>query len=90
MRICTEWGVLFIINEKKMPKFAIANGLYMGRLPEQLRQMTIGTLSLLRPVKVFMKLVSFTASACSTQFVGHAYSTPLDTPIVLKTIPVDP
>jgi hypothetical protein len=84
--ICKQWGCYQSLRRNTIPKFAIANGLYIGQLPEELRNMTRGTLDLLRPVKMYGRLVTFTGSHginTGAQLTGHTYSTPLDTPLVL-------
>ena len=45
------------LKQKRLPKFAIANGNWFGQLPPNLQNMTYGTLALLRPIQTFGRLV---------------------------------
>jgi len=74
------------LKQGGLPKFSIANGLWLGQLPEELRDMILGTCSLVRPVhssgpKTYIG---------GTKITGHIYSNRLDTPLVHKNLPMDP
>jgi hypothetical protein len=90
--ICTT-GCLKSIRAGTTPKFAIAQGNWIGQLPPHLRNMTYGTLSLLRPVQSFGRMVSYSSSASGmggTRLTGHLYSTKLNTTLVRSKIPLHP
>ncbi len=81
------------LNQKRLPKFAIANGNWCGQLPEDLRKLTYGTLSLLRPIQTFGRVVEFHGRGSTkygSRLTGHMYSTRLDTPLIRNKVPLKP
>ena len=80
------------LKRNALPKLAIANGNWFGQLPEQLRNMTLGTRSLLRPVHNSGHLVAYSSKNYigGTSITGHIYSNRLDTPLVRMSLPLQP
>ena len=78
------------LKQKKMPKYSIANGNWVGQLPNEIATMTYGTRtrSLLRPVRNFARITSYTGYG--KQLKGHMYSVNLKTPVVMEKIPIRP
>ena len=91
LRICDK-KCFKCLKQGGLPKFSIANGLWFGQLPEHLREMTLGTRSLIRPVHSSGHLVAFSPKnyVGGTKITGHIYSNRLDTPLVCKSLPLDP
>ena len=89
--ICHE--CLCALQKKHLPKFAIANCNWFGQLPEDIRDMTYGTLSLLCPIQTFGRIVEFHGRGSTkygSRLTGHMYSTKLDTPFVRTKVPLKP
>jgi hypothetical protein len=80
------------LKRNALPKLAIANGNWFGQLPEQLRNMTLGTRSLLRPVHNSGHLIAYSSKnyVGGTSITGHIYSNRLDTPLVRMSLPLQP
>ena len=81
------------LKQKRLPKFAIANGNWFGQLPPNLQNMTYGTLALLRPIQTFGRLVEFHGRGSVTygsRLTGHMYSAKLDTPLIRNKVPLKP
>jgi hypothetical protein len=80
------------LKRNALPKLAIANGNWFGQLSEQLRNMTLGTRSLLRPVHNSGHLVAYSSKnyVGGTSITGHIYSNRLDTPLVRMSLPLQP
>ena len=91
LRFCNE-KCFKCLKQGGLPKFSIAIGLWFGQLPEELRNMTLGTRSLVRPVHSSGHLVAYSPKAYigGTKITGHIYSNHLDTPLVHKNLPMDP
>lgn len=93
LSICVEHGCYGSLKRGKLPKFAIVNGNYFGRMPEELRQMTHASLSLIRPVQSFGFLVSYyetKGNEGSMKLTGHMYSTRLETATIRSKLPLSP
>lgn len=97
LRICTTGSHNNCFNSifvsRKIPKFAIAQGNFIGYLPEKLDALSFGSRCLLRPVHSFGRLTSFYGKQCKSGGVslkGHMYSSILDTCLVRKKIPISP
>ena len=92
MYICVSSGCYQQLKKGKLPKFAIANGLWIGQLPSHLKDMTYGTRSLLRPFQHFGRMVTFsgTKGVGGTILKGHIYSTKLQRNILSEKIPLQP
>ena len=91
--ICNESGCLKALYKGTVPKFAIAQGNWIGQLPSPLNNMSYGTLSLLRPIQSFGRIVSYSSTASptgGTRLTGHLYSTKLNTTLVRQTVPLQP
>ena len=54
-------------------KFAIAQGNWIGQLPEELHNMTYGSRSLIRPMQSFGRLTAF-YNGGGMRLTGHVYS----------------
>ena len=85
LRFCNK-KCLKCLKQGGLPKFSIANGLWFGQLPEELRDMTLCTRSLIRPVhssgpKTYKG---------GTKITGHIYSNRLDKTVVHKNLSMDP
>ena len=91
LRMCKE-KCFACLKRGALPKFAIANGNWFGQLPDHLRNMTLGTRSLLRPVHNSGHLVAFSSkkNIGGTSITGHIYSNRLDTPLVRMRLPLEP
>lgn len=76
----------------KLPKFAIANGNWVGQLPTELQNMSFGSLSLMRPIQSYGRLKTFqgTTGPGGSSLKGHVYSTPLPTALVTQKVPIQP
>ena len=81
LRFCNK-NCFDSLKQGSLPKFAIANGLWFGQLPEHLRNMTLGTRSLVRPVHSSGHLVAYSPKSYigGIKITGHIYSNRLDTP----------
>ncbi|EFX67084.1 hypothetical protein DAPPUDRAFT_115765 [Daphnia pulex] len=93
LNICVASGCLQALRREKCPKFAIAQGNWIGQLPPHLSNMAYGTLALLRPIKSFGRMVSYSSSTSptgGTRLTGHLYSTRLNTTLVRQRIPLEP
>ena len=90
--ICTSSGCYQQLKTRKLPKYAIANGNWIGQLPSHLSNMSYGTRSLLRPMQHFGRMVTFTGNkgAGGTILKGHVYSTKLQRKLVHKKVPLQP
>ena len=75
LRICVKKRFK-CLKQGRLPKFSIANGLWFGQLPEHLREVTLGTRSLIRPVHSSGHLVAFSPKNYigGTTINGHIYS----------------
>ena len=93
LRIChRKKDVKTLFSEKRTPKFAIAQGNWIGQLPDNMNQMTYGT-CILRPIQSFGRLTSYFGSKFAggrLRLTGHMYSRKLETPIVRSKIPLSP
>ncbi len=80
------------LKRGKLPKFSIANGNWVGELPPDLRKMSYGSLSLMRPVQSYGRIANFsgTSGPGGSCLKGHVYSNRLDTAFVTKTVPIIP
>jgi hypothetical protein len=80
------------LKSGKLPKFAIANGNWVGQLPAELQNMTFGSLSLMRPVQSYGRVTTFqgTTGPGGSSLKGHVYSTPLPTAFVVQKLPIQP
>ena len=87
--VCHVAGCLQALRRGKIPKFAIAQGNWVGQLPEQLRDITYGSRCLIRPVHSFGRLASF-YNGGGMRLTGHVYSNKLNTPFVRKLLPIKP
>lgn len=89
LHICKS-GCIKSIRKGTTPNFAIAQGNWIGQLPLCLRNMTYGTLSLLRPIQSFGRMVSYSSSSGmgGTRLTGNLYSTKLNTTLVRSKIPL--
>ncbi len=85
MRICND--CFKSLRKSSIPKFAIANGNWIGQLPTQLRNMTFGSRCLIRPVQSFGRMASFYHGS-GTRLTGHVYSNKLNTPLVRQKVPI--
>ncbi len=76
----------------KLPKFAIANGNWVGQLQVELQNMSFGSLSLMRPVQSYRRVTTFqgTTEPGGSSLKGHVYSTPLPTALVTQKVPIQP
>lgn len=93
LNICVASGCLQALRRGKCPKFAIAQGNWIGQLPPHLSNMAYGTLALLRPIQSFGRMVSYSSSTSptgGTRLTGHLYSTRLNTTLVRQRIPLEP
>lgn len=86
--VCVS-GCWQALRRGSIPKFAIAQGNYVGQLPEELRSMTFGSRCLIRPMQSFGRLASF-YNGGGMRLTGHVYSNKLNTPIVRKKLPINP
>ncbi|EFX84235.1 hypothetical protein DAPPUDRAFT_239224 [Daphnia pulex] len=91
LRICKK-KCYDCLKRNALPKLAVANGNWFGQLPEQLRNMTLGTRSLVRPVHNSGHLVAYSSKTYvgGTSITGHIYSNRLDTPLVRMSLPLQP
>ena len=87
--ICVTNGCLTALQKKRIPKFAIANGNYIGQLPEAIREMTFASRSLIRPVTSFGRMGSYSDTS-GTRLTGHIYSNRLNTALVRQKLPMAP
>ncbi len=87
--ICQQAGCLQALRRGRVPKFAIAQGNWIGQLPEELRDVTYGSRCLIRPVHSFGRLASF-YNGGGMRLTGHVYSNKLNTPFVRKHLPIKP
>jgi len=84
------------IRSNKLPKFAIANGLWVGRLPPDLIDSTVAELAVVTPIRTVGRFaVFYGASRHNTgteqhKLRGHVYSTLLDVSSVVSTLPLVP
>jgi hypothetical protein len=63
------------------------------KLPEDLRRLINGTLSLLRTIQTFGRVVEFHGRGSpkyGSRLTGHMYSTRLDTPLIRNKVPLKP
>lgn len=91
--VCTQFGCLGSLKRGNIPKFAIAQGNYFGRLPTHLRNMTHASLSLIRPVQSFGYLISYKeerGNEAALKLSGHMYSTRLETGMIRNKLPLKP
>jgi len=90
--MCISSGCHQPLIKGKLPKIAIANGLWIGQLPPHLTNMTYGTRSLLRPLQHFGRMVTFSGNKSDggTILKGHVYSTKLQRKVVHDKIPLQP
>lgn len=91
LAICEKWGCLGSFKRRSLPKFAIANGNYIGQLPFECRELTYGTACVLRPIQSYGRIVEFRGSGnvvYGSRLTGHMYSTKLDTPLVRSKLPI--
>ncbi len=86
--ICQS-ACLQTLRRGKIPKFAVAQGNWIGQLPSKLRDMTYGSRCLIRPVQSFGRLASF-YNGGGMRLTGHVYSNKLNTPFVRKQLPIKP
>ena len=71
------------------PKFAIANGFWVGQLPAELQNASISDIAIVSPVRKVGHFVLLTTGR-QRQLRGHVYSTRLDTEIVARSLPLNP
>lgn len=90
--ICERANCIQNLKIGKLPKFSIANGNWVGQLPEEISNMTYGSRVLMRPVQTFGRIVAFggTAGPGGSRLTGHVYSTKLKTALVVKKVPLIP
>lgn len=91
--ICSQFGCLGSLKRGRVPKFAIAQGNYIGQLPCHLRNMTHASLSLIRPVQSFGYLISYreeSGNEAALKLSGHMYSTRLETGMIRNKLPLKP
>ena len=72
-----------------IPKFATANGNWIGQLPEELREMTFGSRFLIHPIHSFGRVAAFHKGGGS-RLTSHMYSNKLNTPFVWNKLPINP
>lgn len=89
VKICICTGCLHPLRRGCIPKFAIANGNWIGQLPTQLRDMTFGSRCLLRPVQSFGRMACFYHGS-GTRLTGHVYSNKLNVPMIRAKVPIQP
>lgn len=73
----------------KIPKFAIANGNYVGQLPSELHNLSVASRSLLRPVQSYGRLAAFFNNGGS-RLTGHVHSNKLNTALIRSKLPLAP
>ena len=90
--ICEKANCIQNLKIGKLPKFSIANGNWVGQLPDNISDMTYGSRVLMRPVQTFGRIVSFGGSVGpgGSRLTGHVYSTKLKTALVVKKVPLIP
>ena len=87
--ICETTGCFQALRKGKIPKYAVAQGNWIGQLPEDLRNMTYGTRCLIRPMQSFGRLAAF-YNGGGMRLTGHVYSNKLNAPLVRKKLPINP
>lgn len=87
--ICEIPGCFQALRRGTTPKYAIAQGNWIGQLPEHLRNMTYGTRCLIRPMQSFGRLAAF-YNGGGMRLTGHVYSNKLNAPLVRKKLPINP
>lgn len=87
--VCNYNGCLRTLRRRRIPKFSIANGNYIGQLPSQLQNLSYGSRCLLRPVHSFGRMATFYQTS-GTRLTGHIYANKLDTVFVRKKLPLSP
>ena len=89
LNICLDPGCYQALSRGTIPKYAIAQGNWIGQLPEELRNMTYGSRSLIRPMHSFGCLAAY-KNGGGMRLTGHVYSNKLNTPLVRSKLPLNP
>ena len=87
--ICETPGCFQSLRRGTIPKFAIAQGNWIGLLPKELQNMTYGSRCLIRPMQSFGRMAAF-YNGGGMRLTGHVYSNKLNTPLVRKKLPIKP
>ena len=87
--ICDKPGCFQSLRRGTIPKFAIAQGNWIGLLPKELQNMTYGSRCLIRPMQSFGRMAAF-YNGRGMRLTGHVYSNKLSTPLVRKKLPIKP
>lgn len=87
--VCEANRCLQALKRGTIPKFAIAQGNYVGQLPTELKDLTIASRSLIRPVQSHGRLAAFLNNG-GYRITGHVYSNKLNTALVREKLPLLP
>ena len=87
--ICESNRCLQALRRGTIPKFAIAQGNYIGQLPTGLRDLSVASRALLRPVQSYGRLAAYLNNG-GTRMTGHVYSNKLNTALVRTKLPLLP